>query len=179
MVSILATTGCKSLFPDRRMVEPQRVKNFRVEFEHEVSAFEEEFALFSVDYTIKEWEKDHGSLPPGWTIRISSYSSVYWGKEELPFPPWSDDPWFTITSAGKKALGWCIPSKRLVYITLGRWSNLPALYHEFCHVALAPNDPDHKDPRWPKWRSKCRELEWSLQDIWWDRWTWPRWTEQD
>jgi len=170
-VSILLTTGCKTLFPDRRMVEPQRVRNFQVEFEHEVSSFEEERALFSIDYVIRAWERDHKVLPLGWTIRISSRLAVYWG------PPWSDDPWFTLRTTGERALGWCIPSQQLVYITLGRWSNVPSLYHEFCHAALVPADVDHSDPRWDDWDDRGRELAWNLRvlawgetpiGIWWD-----------
>ena len=167
--SILLTTGC--VFPDRRAVEPQYVKNFKVEFEHEVSTFEEEFALFSVDYTIREWEKDHGkdhgTLPNGWTVLISSREAVYRGQEDAPFPPWSDDPWFTLRTAGKRAGGWCVYDEQLVYVTLGRWSNLPALYHEFCHIVL--DRTDHEDPRWPDWQERGREIGWALKNIWWDR----------
>ena len=169
VMSILLTTGCKTLFPDRKMVEPQRVKNFQVEFEHEISSFEEERALYSIDYVIRAWEKDHKILPPGWRIRISSHSAVYWGQEDVPVPPWSDDPWFTLKTKGERALGWCIPSEKLVYITLGKWSNVPSLYHEFCHAALVPEDGDHSDPRWSDWNDRGRELAWNLRGIWWDK----------
>ena len=138
-----------------------------VEFEHQVSGSEEAFTLHCVNYILDAWKADHGITLPDTTIRISSHFRVHWGREEIPIPPWSDDPWFTITTTGEAALGWYIPGHKLIYIVAGRWGSARTLYHELCHI-ITPTDVDHQDSRWPQWAQREREIFWKLRGEWFD-----------
>jgi hypothetical protein len=165
---LLSVSGCAV----RRPVLPQQVQNMTVEFEDEVSGAEEGFALFCVDYILNKWAADFGIQIKPATIRISRQFRVFWGGEDVPFPPWSDDPWFTLRTAGKAALGFYIHrgGQDLIYLTAGRWSSLPALYHEICHLMLAPRDVDHENPGWDTWQDRQYELQDELLSEWfeWD-----------
>ena len=56
-------------------------------------------------------------------------------------------------SSGKDVAGCAYGSSGIIRVAAGEHYNLPALFHEMCHVNFAPTDYNHEDSRWPEWDS--------------------------
>lgn len=56
---------------------------------------------------------------------------------------------------GQRLSGSC--RERTITIYAGQYMEAPSFYHELCHLNEDSTN-EHKDPRWPKWESRNREI---------------------
>ena len=90
----------------------------------------------------------------------------YWGKKSRPVTVFfHDQPTIPCGDLVGKFWGCHYGTNGPIHVIIGDWYSVPALYHELIHHNHPDNnDHDHKDPRWPKWRSKQAELFLDLEE---------------
>jgi len=62
-----------------------------------------------------------------------------------------------VLEEGHPLLGYYHQPETIV-VWAGGTSELPALYHELCHMHLAEGDGDHKHEKWPLWEARCNSV---------------------
>jgi len=59
-------------------------------------------------------------------------------------------------------VGQCNSEKRIIRVYVGKNLELPALYHEFCHLNV-DSGGGHADPRWAQWEHRGAQVsQWVL-----------------
>lgn len=139
----LLIAGCTPL---QRFPAENR-QQFEVVYEHEIGAEDREFLLSSIDYVVACWQRDFQVRSRSATISIVSHL-------------WIEHP------VGKVKGTYCADTNT-IRVVLGQFSNLPALYHELCHLNIEPRSHDHGS--WNTWDDRALDVSWELRKQWFDR----------
>jgi hypothetical protein len=127
------------LFGIQNFIDPSETKVYLNQFEFPK---DEQYAIKVRAWKIiKMWEYDFERESRNVTIEVVR------------------EPWF---EGGRWLDGVYRPHENKIVVN----ASLNVLYHELCHLNV-DSSSDHRDPRWPKWHTRSKQLALSVGEATW------------